>query len=438
MTDATAPPTGAPRLVPVVQAPSGDAFARPARAAAMLFALTLTSICCQIDRILPFILAESIKADLSLSDTQIGLMTGFAFAVCYTLLSLPIARFADRGSPRLVLITCILVWSVMTALGGFAAGFLTLAATRFGVAVGEAGAIPSAHALIARRIAPSWRGLAIGVFSLGIPLGTMIGFAAGGSIADTLGWRAALIGAGALGGLIGLLALVVIGPTPPPKATAATVEPFLQTARTLLASPAFRWLLIAGTGLGFAVAPFYAFAAPFLIRTHELTASQVGLAFGLLQGAMGIGGTLVGGRLFDRAVSAGRGRLLGVQAVLLAIAGLAAVGALFAPTGWMSIALFVPAMLAFAFLLPAAFGAGHLVAGPGKQAMASSLLLIASGLFGPTLSPLFVGVVSDWASRAQIENGLGLGLLIVPVATILTAIATLVANRHVATALRRA
>ena len=386
---------------------------------------------CQIDRILPFILAEAIKSELSLTDTQIGLMTGVAFAVCYTLLSLPIARVADRGSPRLVLVSCILVWSAMTALGGFAASFALLAASRFGVAVGEAGAIPSAHALIARKIAPARRGLALGLFSMGIPLGTMVGFAAGGAIADTLGWRVALIGAGAISGVIGLVALAVIGPTPPRTGEEAA-EPFVQTSLRLLSLPAFRWLVIGGVALGFATAPFYAFSAPFLIRTHGFTASEVGLAFGLLQGGMGVVGTLGGGRLFDRAVASGHGRLIGAQGILLLIAAVTTTLGLFVPVGWMSIALFVPGMLSFAFLLPAAFGAAHLVAGPGRQALASSLLLIGSGLFGPALAPLLVGIVSDAAGAAQIPNGLGLGLLIVPVASLLAGLATLVANRRIA------
>jgi predicted MFS family arabinose efflux permease len=184
------------------------------RAGAVLVALLLINMLSQIDRILPFILAESIKTDLNLSDTQIGLMTGAAFAVCYTLLSLPLARASDRGSPRFVLVACLVVWSAMTALGGLAAGFLFLAVTRFGVAFGEAGGIPAGHALIARKIRPERRGLAIGLFSMGIPLGTMIGFAAGGALADTLGWRIALIGAGAVGGLAAVLALLVIRPTP--------------------------------------------------------------------------------------------------------------------------------------------------------------------------------------------------------------------------------
>lgn len=178
----------------------------------LLITLFLVSATSQIDRMLPFVLAESIKEELDLSDTEIGLLTGLAFAVCYTLLSMPLARGADRGSPRSVLLLCILLWSAMTLLGGLAMSFLFLAFTRFGVAFGEAGGTPSSHAIIARKIPPSRRGLALGIFSMGIPLGTMVGFSVGGAIEDTLGWRTALVAAGAMGGLIGLLAFVVVGP----------------------------------------------------------------------------------------------------------------------------------------------------------------------------------------------------------------------------------
>jgi len=409
----------------------GTEYAHSWRMIAILATLLLINAFSQIDRILPFILAESIKYDINLSDTEMGLLTGLAFAVCYSLLSLPLARESDRGSPRLVLVSCILLWSAMTAFGGFAASFLLLALTRLGVAIGEAGAVPAGHALIARKIRPERRGLAIGLFAMGVPLGTMIGFAAGGAIGDTLGWRTAMISAGAVGFVIGLLAFIVPGPTPMLKRTAANSEPFVESSRRLLASPAFRWLVIASIFLGFAGAPFYAFAAPFLIRTYGFSASEVGMAFGLLQGLMGIIGTLMGGRWFDRAVSLGRGRMLGPPAILFLIASGTTTAALFAPVGWLSIALLVPGMLSFSFMQPWAFGAAHLVAGEGKQAQASSLVMIGSGLLGPALGPVIVGMVSDAATTASVANGLALGLLIVPIASILTCIALLIASGRI-------
>lgn len=404
--------------------------------AAVCIVLLLINAFSQIDRILPFILAEKIKADLELTDTEMGLLTGLAFAVCYALLSLPLARAADRGSPRLVLVSCVLIWSIMTTLGGFAASFMFLALTRFGVAFGEAGAVPAGHALIVRKIGPERRGLAIGLFAMGIPLGTMVGFAAGGAIADVFGWRVVLIGAGAIGILIGLLTILVSGPTPPLPTSASRNESFLRTL-DLLSSPAFRSLFTGTIFLGFAGAPFYAFSIPFLIRTHGFTATEVGVSFGMLQGLMGIIGTLGGGRWFDFAVRSGTGKVLGPPAILFLIASVTTTAALFAPTGWMAIALFVPGMLSFSFMLPWGFGAAHLIAGPGRQAQATSLVMIGSGLLGPALGPLIVGIVSDAASAADISNGLGLGLLIVPLSTVLAGITLLIANQRVGAFLRQ-
>ena len=416
---------------------SSQEYVSGLRMVAIGMVLLLINAFAQIDRILPFILTEKIKTDLSLTDTEMGLLTGLAFAVCYALLSLPLARAADRGSPRLVLVSCVLIWSVMTMLGGFAASFIFLAFTRFGVAFGEAGAVPAGHALIVRKFGPERRGLAIGLFAMGIPLGTMLGFAAGGAIADVFGWRAVLIAAGAVGILIALLTILVAGPTPPLPTTAARDEPFLRTSLDLLSTPAFRWLFIGAVFLGFAGAPFYAFSVPFLIRTHGFTATEVGISFGMLQGLMGIIGTLGGGRWFDFAVRSGTGKVLGPPAILFLIASVTTTTALFVPSGWMSIALFVPGMLSFSFMLPWGFGAAHLIAGPGRQAQATSLVMIGSGLAGPALGPLIVGMVSDAAMAADIPNGLALGLLIVPLASVMVGIVYLIANQRIAIFLRQ-
>lgn len=416
-------------MTPVTDAPVSQPMSGP-RLVGLLLVLFLVNALSQIDRILPFILAESIKRDLALSDTQIGLLTGLAFAVCYALLSLPLARAADRASPRLVLVGCILLWSTMTGLGGLAAGFAVLAITRLGVAFGEAGAIPSGHALIARRVSPERRGLAIGIFSMGIPLGTMVGFVVGGVIDQHLGWRVALIGAGGIGWLVALAVLVLVKPTPPRTPSSLQTVPFLSSALQLLDDSRFRWLMIGAVLMGFAAAPFYAFAASFLIRSHGFTTSEAGLAFGLLQGLMGVAGALLGGRGFDRAIKAGRNGLLRPPALVFFGAALSTTAALFVPMSGLSVALMAPAMLSFAFLLPWGFVAAHRVAGSGREALASSLLVIGTGLLGPALGPLMVGLISDLTAAAGLGNSLGIGLLVVPAASLLAGFAFLRASRR--------
>ena len=174
-----------------------------------------------------------------------------------------------------------------------------------------------------------------------------------------------------------------------------------------------------------------------MIRTYGFTATEIGISFGMLQGLMGIIGTLGGGRWFDHAVRSGTGKVLGPPAILFLVASVTTTAALFAPTGWISIALFVPGMLSFSFMLPWGFGAAHLIAGPGRQAQATSLVMIGTGLAGPAFGPLIVGIVSDAATAANIPNGLGLGLLIVPLASVLTGIVYLITNQRIAAFLRR-
>ena len=399
------------------------------RRTALLVTLLLVTVFSQVDRILPFILAEPIKDDLKLGDMQLGLITGVAFSVCYSLASLPLARLADRGWARPILVGCIILWSIMTGLGGLATGFLTLALSRFGVALGEAGGTPASHALITAKIPEKFRGRAIGLIAMGIPLGTMLGFAWGGYAGDTIGWRNTLFAAGVLGIFIVMIVLAFVGVRVFKAPNPVNNENLFKAGKALFAKPAFPWLFATAHLLGFASAPFYIFTAPFLIREHGFTTAEVGLSFGILQGLMGIAGTVIGGRLFDKVVSRNTGRIMNPPAFLFLLASLTTCAALFAPTGWMAIALFVPAMLSFAFLLPFAFGTGHLVAGKGKHAFATGLLMLGSGLLPAAIAPLLTGLISDMATKAGIHNGLQIGLLVTPVFSLLTGIGCLIISR---------
>lgn len=384
------------------------------RRTTLLITLLLVSIVSQIDRVLPFILAESIKADLQLSDTQIGLVTGVAFTLCYSLAALPLARMSDKGLARKILLWCVFFWSIMTGLGGLALGFITLTLSRIGVALGEAGGTPASHAIIAQRIPEDFRGRAIAIFSMGIPLGTMIGFGVGGWASDNIGWRNALFVAGILGLVLVAFIFAFIKKQKLRKQKIKTEENFLKASRELFSKPAFKWLFVAAILMGLSSAPFYIFTSPFLIRTFGLTAGEVGLSFGMLQGVMGIIGTLIGGKLFDRIATNGYKGLMNPASIIFVIASITTSLALFMPNSWLSIALLIPGMFSFAFMMPFAFGAGHLVAGPKKQAFSISLLMLGSGFIGATISPFLVGAISDFATASYINNGLRIGLLLVP------------------------
>ncbi len=397
----------------------------------LLVTLLLISIVSQIDRVLPFILAESIKADLKLSDTQIGLITGVAFTVCYALAALPLARISDKGWAHKVLLFCVIVWSIMTGLGGLAIGFITLTLSRIGVALGEAGGTPASHAIIAQRIPENFRGRAIAIFSMGIPLGTMIGFGLGGWASDNIGWRNALFGAGILGLLVVTFILAFIKQQAVVKQKVKTEENFLKVSRELFSKPAFKWLFMAAVLMGLSSAPFYIFTSPFLIRTFGLTAGEVGLSFGLLQGVMGIAGTLIGGRMFDRIAGNGSKGLMNPPSTIFIMASITTSIALFMPNSRLAIALLIPGMFSFAFMMPFAFGAGHLVAGPKKQAFSISLLMLGSGLIGATVSPFLAGTISDFATASHMDNGLQTGLLLVPLFSFLLGITGFIVSRKV-------
>ena len=146
-----------------------------------------------IDRQILSILLESIKTDLGLSDTSLGFLTGFAFALFYATLGIPIAKYADKGNRRNLIALSIGVWSFMTALSGLAQNFFHLLFARIGVGIGEAGCSPPAHSMIADYFPANKRSTALGIYSLGIPFGIMFGLFAGGWINEVFGWRLAFL-----------------------------------------------------------------------------------------------------------------------------------------------------------------------------------------------------------------------------------------------------
>ena len=204
-----------------------------------------------IDRQIVGILAGPIKAELGLSDTQLGMMGGLAFALFYTALGVPIGLLADRRSRVWIMTVALALWSGFTALCGVAQNFWQLFLSRMGVGVGEAGGVAPAYSLIADYFPPAERARALAVYSFGIPLGSAAGIFLGGWIASTIDWRTAFIVVGLAGlALAPIFRLVVRDPVrgrfDPPRAQ-TTAPPFGEVMRTLAAKPSF-WLLSFGAG----------------------------------------------------------------------------------------------------------------------------------------------------------------------------------------------
>ena len=357
-----------------------------------------------IDRQIVNILAEPIARDLGLSDTQIGLMTGLAFALFYTALGLPIARYSDRPTthrPRLIAIA-LATWSLMTALCGLAQNFIQLLLARIGVGVGEAGCTPPAHSLISDIVPPEKRSSALAFYALGIPIGTLLGMLIGGFLADWVGWRKAFLFVGLPGVALGFV--VWFGLKEPRRresiealrnrGTTDTI-PFGTAIKTVMGSKAFVLLMVAGSAAAFLAYGKTTWTTIFFQRTHGMTPGEVGFWFGVVNGAAGIFGTWLGGYLADRFGSKNRRHVLTAPAIGMAVAVPIAFLAYQAQSWQLGLALlFLPTLLNSLYYGPTYSAAQGLV--PLRtRAIAAAVLLFFQNLIGLGLGPLFFGMLSD-------------------------------------------
>ena len=376
----------------------------PSQVRAMMWLLLLVYILNFLDRQILNILAEPIKAELKLSDTQLGLLAGPAFAVFYAVLGIPIARYADRGSTnRVTLISLSLaVWSAMTALCGLANNFVQMALARIGVGVGEAGCTPAAHSLISDAVAPEKRASAIAFYGLGVPIGTLLGLVIGGVVNDIWGWRVALMLVGVPGILLALLLPLLMSEPrrlglargqaaaaglPPMSAKAAFAEAFSSRAfLLLLLAASFAAFLSYGKGL---------WTISMFIRSHGLSTTQAGLSMAVALGLAGAVGTWLGGWAADRFGRVRRRHILTLPAGGMAVAApIQFLG--YGAADWRVAVLLiiVPTILNAAYYGPAYACVQGLVRKEAR-AVAASIMLFGQNLIGLGLGPLLFGSLSD-------------------------------------------
>lgn len=368
-----------------------------------LWVLLIVYIFNFLDRQIVNILAEPISRDLGLSDTQIGLMTGVAFAAFYTLLGLPIARYADNPKTNRVglIAGALVVWSAMTAVCGMAQNFVQLLLARIGVGIGEAGCTPAAHSLIADMTEPAKRSSAMAFYALGIPIGTLLGMLIGGQLADVYGWRTAFIAVGLPGIILAIFVVLLI--RDPRKTTeglaiASTAAPRLDTKQALaeiFKSRAFLLLLAAGSAASFLSYGKTTWTTIFFQRTHGLSPGETGFWFGIWGGVAGIIGTFLGGWLADHYGKKNRRHVLTAPAIGMALAIPFALASYHATDWRIGLALLmVPTLLNSLYYGPTYSSAQGLVPMPAR-AMASATLLFCQNLIGLGLGPLFFGILSD-------------------------------------------
>lgn len=392
------------------------------------------------DRSVLSLLLEPIRLEFSLSDTQLGLLSGLAFGLFYSTLAIPVAALADSWSRRNVLILSVLLWTLMTALCGLAGSFIALLLARVGVAVGQAGGNPSSHSMLAGYFSERRRATVLGIYALGAPLGAMLTGLAGGWASEHLGWRSTLLFAGAPGLLlVPLLFFTVSEPARRPESREQEPQCGLRTSLSWLWSrPTFRHLCLASALHSLAMHGSSSFNPAYLTRSHEWSSMQIGQLVAMA-GLTGLAGTFLGGIITDRLgarYSEPRWQLWVPGIATLAVIPVQFVGYLGSGTA-MVMALLMSSLLSLVFFGPS-YATAQALAAPGNRAMASAVLLFSKALLGMGLGPLLVGLLSDQLAPVAGTHSLRYGLLLVPLFNLWAGWHFFVAARHLRADLLRA
>ena len=424
---------------PLAAGPTGPAASIPSDTPAyrtwMLALLAASYALNLLDRQIINIVAEPIKQDLGLTDTQLGAVTGLSFALLYSIVALPIARGADRGNRVRVVGIAILIWSAFTAGCGAVTSFMQLLAMRVGVGIGEAGCAPPAQSLIADEFPPERRSGALAIFALGAPVGAALGLVAGGLLVSSIGWRWTIVAAGVPGIVIGALVLKTLRDprefrTEPPHAP----PPLRLVLGRLLSRHSFILVMLGCGLLSFTNYASMAFAASFYLRIHETQLDMLGASLGLEPIAIiGIGLGLLGGTGGALGAIAGGhfGNRLGkVDARWLVF--IPAAGSAFCAAGYFAMFSIPDVRASLCIFFIAGFfsmmwsGPGTLImqrlAEPPARATALAVNLFVNSAVGLGLGPLVVGALSDHFSATLGEaEGLQRALLLAPLAGLLSA-----------------
>ena len=388
-----------------------------------------------IDRNLIGVLAEPIIQTFSLSDTQFGLLASWPFAIFYAVMGLPIAMAADRFNRVNIIVICIVLWSVMTALCGIAAGFITLMLFRIGVAIGEAGCTPPANSIIGDYYPAKHRATALGIYSMGVTLGGVLAYLFGGPLAELSGptfgawlssigvgglfsgidwqnvegWRIAFVVIGLPGVIIGALVWLTVREPPrgysdPPNASGIEKASTKETWQELMSKPSF-WWMSAGAALAAVVGyGLFTFQIPFLIREHGLGVREASINFGAPLSAVAALGTFLGGYLTDRFSHRFKTAVAIIPAIGLLLAVPLYIFAFYASSLTVVFIVWALAAVCHYAYLGAQYNIGQGVVSARSRATAIAILLIIVSIIGNGIGPQFVGIMSDVFTGANLSG----------------------------------
>jgi MFS family permease len=364
-----------------------------------LVLLTIVYACNFIDRQLLAILQESIKADLLLSDGQLGLLAGFAFALFYVTAGIPIARWADRSNRRNIVAGALFLWSFMTAISGFVQNYAQLLAARIGVGIGEAGGSPPSHSIISDIFPPEKRAGAMGFYSMGVNIGILFGFLLGGWLNEFFGWRVAFMVVGAPGILLAVVVRFTLreptrGMAENRLASDKSV-PLGQVLALLWSRRSFRHMALGAALNAFCGYSIASWTASFMIRSHGMSTGELGTWLALISGLCGAIGVFLGGMVADRLGQKDQRWYMWVPAAASVVC--IPFMALVYLTDHAYLALLfavVPGLLHNVYL-GSTLATTHSLVGLRMRAVASAILFFILNLIGLGLGPLLVGLLSD-------------------------------------------
>ncbi len=352
-----------------------------------------------VDRQILAILLPSIRAEFGVDDWVLGFLAGSAFALFYATLGVPIALLGDRWNRRNLISIAVAIWSAMTALSGAATSIVQLALARIGVGVGEAGFSPPAHSMISDLYAPHERSTAMGIFTLGISIGIMLAYLAGGWVAQNIGWREAFFLVGVPGLVLALIVRFTVQ-EPVRGLSDGRVDsgqrPGVMTVAKFLASRRSFIHLAIGSGLasfnGYAVISFF---PSFMARSHAMSIAEIGVYLGLIIGIAGGIGFAGGGYVADRFAVRRHRDALWMVSVATMLAWVFIFPMYLVSNPYLALVFLVPPTVFSNFYLATTFAQVQGMVGLRMRAVASALLLFLLNIIGLGLGPQVTGILSD-------------------------------------------
>ncbi|MEM8985845.1 MAG: MFS transporter [Pseudomonadota bacterium] len=399
----------------------------------VLFVLYIIYALNFLDRQILSILFEPMKADLQLSDTQLGFLSGLAFAMFYATFGIPVARLADRRSRRNIIGISLALWSGMTALCGMAMNFWQLTLARFGVAIGEAGCVAPAQSMLADYFPEHMRGRVMAIFASAIYVGILLGLLMGGWVSELYGWRIAFFVAGVPGILVAIVFMFTVREpirgmedrTPPP----VSENTFWQDLGILLKRPTFVAVAI---GLGLQSIAGYGITTwlpAFYQRFHDMSGGEVGTVLALIIGVGGTIGSIIGGWLSDALAKNDKRWYLWISAIAALVVLPFFFGALVIENTQISLVLLAVGMVIGAIHSGPLYASILGILEPQLRAVGTATVLFANNLIGIGLGSLIVGAMSDAFALIGQDESLRYSMLMSLVFLILAAIGMYIGSR---------